>query len=146
MIQKSLYSDIQTNDEEIRESGRLLLPPESIESFPLISNVDNLGQLGSAIIFLNPNTIAVCRLNPDFLNWEISGIVSPGPEFTNKTIEITNINPFVNRSIRFLNNDPASIPGNRFLFESNTITLLRNETISFRYDSLFNRWRTQSKV
>jgi len=146
MIQKSLYSDIQTNDEEIRESGRLLLPPESLETFGLISNVNNLGAIGEPIVFAQPNTIAVCRLNPDALNWDITGIIAPVSEYPNKLISITNINPFPNRSIRFQNNDPASLPVNRFLFNGNTITLLPNETISFRYDNLFNRWRTESKV
>jgi len=142
---KSLYSDINTNDEEIRESGRLLLPPEFIESFPLGSDIDNLGSLGEPIIFLNPNRISVCRLDPDANNWDITGIVAPGVDFPNKLIAITNINPANNRTIRFQNNDGGSLAENRFLLESNAITLKRNQTLTLRYDSLFNRWRPLSQ-
>jgi hypothetical protein len=145
VIKRSLYSNILTNDEEIRESGRLLLPPESIETFNLISDINNLGALGEPIIFLNPNTIAICRLNPDALNWEITGIVAPGPGFPNKTIEITNINPAINRSIRFLNNDPGSAAENRILLQLNFVLLLPNETFTLRYDNSVQRWRPLSK-
>jgi len=142
---KSLYSDINTNDEEIRESGRLLLPPEFVETFPLISDINNLGSLGEPIIFLNPNRISVCRLDPDANNWDITGIVAPGVDFPNKLIAITNINPANNRTIRFLNNDGGSLANNRFLFRQNIVSLLPNETLILRYDSLVDRWRPISR-
>lgn len=141
---KSLYSNINTVDEEIRESGRNLLPPESVESFAMNGDVDNLGEVGSFITFANPDTIGQCRLNPDANNHQISGLVAPSVGKPNKRIVVTNISPS-GYDIRVLNNNAGSSAGNRILLDIPVRVIRANDSMIFQYDTIDSRYRLISK-
>lgn len=141
---KSLYSDINTEDEEIRESGRHLLPPEQVESFDLTSDVGDLGQVGEPIVFANPDTIGQVRLNPNANNWDITGLVAPSVGRPNKRIVMTNISDTY--SIRLRNNDGGSAPQNRFLFNNPIEMIQPLESVMFQYDTITERYRPISKT
>jgi hypothetical protein len=141
---KSLYSDINTEDEEIRESGRHLLPPEQVETFALTSDIGDLGQVGEPIVFANPDKIGQVRLNPDANNHDITGLVAPSVGKPNKRIVMTNINETY--SMRLRNNHFGSSPENRFLFNNPIEQIQPLESIIFQYDTITERYRTISKT
>lgn len=136
---KSLYSNINTDNEEIRESGRLLFPPERVETFALTSDVGDMGLIGEPIVFANPEFIAVCRLNPDANNWDITGLKSPGPGEPFRRMIIQNISDLY--AIRLRNNNGGSLAENRFLFKQPIQIIEPGEAMILMYDNDDLRWR-----
>jgi hypothetical protein len=83
------------------------------------------------------SSIAFLRLDPVSSNIEITGINSTG--FRNgQSLFIANINSV--RSVKLTNNDPASLPENRFISKGDT-TLVKEEGILVVYDAVSKRWR-----
>lgn len=104
--------------------------------------------LGNAVNDYSPvgfDTANMIRQAVDENNTEITGMEAPQIG-VNRVVMINNISVAGN-DLRFTHNDAASVAENRFLMRDNGQRSIRpNETASFWYDHISERWRPYNRV
>ncbi len=119
-------------------------PGEQKES-SFIQNVVTAPTLTGDVDNYNPTGLfdSMVRVNPDADNHEISGFQAP-PAGVNQIIYLNNISNF---DLKIMNDNSGSIAANRVLIrDGNNKDVKENETFSFWYDHISQRWRPYNRV
>ena len=119
-------------------------PGEQKES-SFIQNVVTAPTLTGDVDNYNPTGLfdSMVRVNPDADNHEISGFQAP-PAGVNQIIYLNNISNF---DLKIMNDNSGSIAANRVLIrDGNNKNVKPNETFSFWYDHISQRWRAYNRV
>lgn len=119
-------------------------PGEQKES-SFIQNVVTAPTLTGNVDNYNPTGLfdSMVRVNADGNDYEISGFQAP-PAGVNQIIYLNNTSSF---DFRVMNDNSGSLAANRVLIrDGNNKDVKENETFSFWYDHISQRWRAYNRV